>query len=143
MSKYRDSRVSKESRFEPNIEYLKEIVRKGNAQTLVEYANILGERFKQPFVDRFGKKKGELSSSQIRGVLDEIQRMIKPDRNTLQLLRPKLAYAAGRHGGRVKELYQVVEGAINLVEENNQQHFTNFKNFVEAIVAYHRLHGGE
>jgi CRISPR-associated protein Csm2 len=89
-----------------------------------------------------GKKTEKLSSSQIRNVLDEIQRMKDfGDGKRLQLLRPKLAYAAGRHKGKVMALQEITDKAIELV--NNEEQFENFRHFFEAIVAYHRYHGGE
>jgi CRISPR-associated protein Csm2 len=102
---------------------------------LNEVAGQLGGYFAQ------GGEKDKLSSSQIRNVLDKLQRMKGFDMNRLQLLRPLLAYAAGRHGGKVRELQQISDSAIQLVQ--NQDHFVNFKNFFEAIVAYHRYHGGK
>lgn len=118
----------------------------GDANELNNYADILGKRFKEEKdVDERGKKRTEkeLSTSQIRNILDEIQRMSEKEFNPtlLQLLRPKLAYAAGRHKGRLKEFREVLEEAIKHVKSNEQ--FKWFKYFVEAIVAYHRYHGGE
>ncbi|MEO0087316.1 MAG: type III-A CRISPR-associated protein Csm2 [candidate division WOR-3 bacterium] len=129
---------------------LRKIIKEGNAEELNNYAEELGKIFKQPLVDRRGDreiKKGEaLSTSQIRNILDEIQRISPRDKienikNKLHLLRPKLAYAAGRHKGRLKEFREVVEKAITYIQ--NPIHFKNFRNFIEAIVAYHRYYGGE
>ena len=116
-------------------ESLQEIIVGGNAMTLNKEANLLGQHFAQ------GGERDKLSSSQIRNVLDKLQRMKAFDQTKLQLLRPLLAYAAGRHGGKVKELQKISDQAIQMVQ--NDQHFVNFKNFFEAIVAYHRYHGGK
>ncbi len=129
------------------IESLKKIIQQGDAEELNNYAEELGKEF----TTRKGREK-ELSTSQIRNILDEIQRIPLPTgekreekfkevKNKLHLLRPKLAYAAGRHRGRVKDFREVVEAAIKLVTE--PEHFKNFRNFIEAIVAYHRYHGGK
>ncbi|MCM8798757.1 MAG: type III-A CRISPR-associated protein Csm2 [candidate division WOR-3 bacterium] len=128
---------------------LQRIIRDGDAEILNNYAEELGRRFKDKLriTDKRGKERSEpeLSTSQIRNILDEIQRISGKDfqiiKNRLHLLRPKLAYTAGRHGGRVKEFRKVVEKAITLIEDLN--HFRNFRNFIEAIVAYHRYYGGE
>ncbi|MCX7974340.1 MAG: type III-A CRISPR-associated protein Csm2 [Candidatus Aminicenantes bacterium] len=85
-------------------------------------------------------EKERLTTSQIRNFLDEIQKMKDYDSNKLQLLRPKLAYAAGRHKGRVKDFRDLMEVAIKNTRKEN---FEYFKYFIEAIVAYHRLHGGK
>lgn len=116
-------------------ELLQEIILQGNAKKMNEVANELGEYFAQ------GGEREKLSSSQIRNVLDKIQRMKSFDPNKLQLLRPLLAYAAGRHLGKVKDLQKISDQAIQMVQ--GESHFQNFKNFFEAIVAYHRYHGGK
>lgn len=113
----------------------KEIVEDGNAKKLNEVADRLGNFYAS------GSDKQKLSSSQIRSVLDRLQRLGAYDSNQLQLLRPLLAYAAGRHGGKVKHLQGVVDQAIQKV--NDEDKFKHFKNFFEAIVAYHRYHGGK
>ena len=115
---------------------LQKIIKDKNTEELNLYAKELGEILRHKFM-----KEKELSTSQIRHVLDEIQRMQKFNRDRLQLLRPKLAYIAGRHGGRVKEFQQIVDKAIDLV--NNEKDFEFFRNFIEAIVAYHRYYGGK
>lgn len=129
---------------------LKKIIEEGDAEELNNYAEELGKLFKEPlkYRDERNREKTEkeLSTSQIRNILDEIQRISPKDeinniKNKLHLLRPKLAYAAGRHKGRVKEFREVVEEAIKYIQ--NQDHFKNFRNFIEAIVAYHRYYGGE
>lgn len=129
---------------------LKKIIIEGDAKELNNYANDLGKMFTEKLKDKEikgkdikGKEKeeAELSTSQIRNILDEIQRMTTYDVNKLQLVRPKLAYAAGRHRGQLKQFREIIEAAIPLIMEN--EHFNNFKNFVEAIVAYHRYYGGK
>ncbi|MFN4227891.1 MAG: type III-A CRISPR-associated protein Csm2 [Candidatus Ratteibacteria bacterium] len=116
--------------FTPDENRLKKIIKEKDMEELNSYAEELGN----------GMKEG-LSTSQIRSILDAIQRMKGFDKNKLQLLRPKLAYAAGRHGGRVKEFQKIIEKAIQFVENNEE--FENFRNFVEAIVAYHKFYGGK
>lgn len=115
-------------------ERLQQIILRGDARTMNEVAEGLGRYFAQ------GGERERLSSSQIRNVLDKLQRMKTFDQNKLQLLRPLLAYAAGRHLGKVKDLQRISDDAIQMVREDS--HFQNFRNFFEAIVAYHRYHGG-
>jgi len=117
-----------------NDDVLREIIEKGNAEKLNEIASKLGKIYAQ----------AKLSTSQIRTVLNEINSMQKFDKNRLQLLRPKLAYVAGRHQKTtpiIKNDFQpLLDRAIQMVNEEN---FQNFKHFIEAIVAYHRFHGGK
>jgi CRISPR-associated protein Csm2 len=106
----------------------------GDAKELNEYADSLGNWYVQ------GREGEKLTTSQIRNVLDEIQKMKDYDEYRLQMLRPKLAYAAGRHKGKVKEFRDLMEV---LIKNTNKANFSNFKNFVEAIVAYHKFYGGK
>jgi CRISPR-associated protein Csm2 len=107
----------------------------GDTKELNSYADELAK-----FYVEARKESEKLTTSQIRNVLDEIQRMREFDEAKLHLLRPKLAYAAGRHGGKVKDFQKLLDAAIKIT---NKENFKNFKNFVEAIVAYHRYHGGK
>jgi CRISPR-associated protein Csm2 len=105
----------------------------GDAFELNKYA----EELAQSYMPEKGEK---LSTSQIRAILTEIQKMKEFNPTQLQLLRPKLAYAAGRHKGKVKEFRDLLEV---LIKKTNKDNFANFKNFVEAIVAYHKYYGGK
>jgi len=105
----------------------------GDAFELNKYA----EELAQSYMPEKGEK---LSTSQIRAILTEIQKMKEFNPTQLQLLRPKLAYAAGRHKGKVKEFRDLLEV---LIKKTNKDNFANFKNFVEAIVAYPKYYGGK
>jgi len=134
----RDQRASMPSATPPqliNEEKIKKIL-DGDMKALNDYAHELGKHFAG------GTDREVLTTSQIRNVLDEIQKMPEKefDENRLQLLRPKLAYAAGRHGKKVREFQKLLDRVIQLTEKKN---FKNFKYFVEAIVAYHRYYGGK
>ncbi len=106
----------------------------GSSADLVDFARETGEYLAA------GSERERLSVSQIRNVLDDIQRMRTYDENRLQMLRPKLAYAAGRHQGKVKDLQNIVDTAIKMTNASN---FKHFKNLIEAIVGYHRYYGGK
>jgi len=106
----------------------------GSSAELIDLARETGEYLAS------GGERERLSVSQIRNVLDDIQRMRSFDENRLQMLRPRLAYAAGRHQGRVRDLQAIVDTAIGMTNETN---FRHFKDFVEAIVGYHRYYGGK
>ncbi len=124
-----------EERPQVSAESLRKIITEGDVEELNQQARELGEYFSQ------GGERERLSSSQIRNVLDRLQRMKKFDLRELQLLRPLLAYAAGRHRGKVMDLQQISDEAICMVRDQRQ--FINFRNFFEAIVAYHRYFGGK
>lgn len=77
---------------------LKQIIENDDAKKLNDFCFKLGRYYADE----------ELSTSQIRKILYEILSMKDYDEKKLQLLRPKLAYVAGRHerktteGGRKK-----------------------------------------
>lgn len=119
--------------FNPNAQRISKILN-GDAEEMNTYAEELARHFSS------GKDQERLSTSQIRTILSEIQKMKKYDKNQLQLLRPKLAYAAGRHKGRVKDFYTLFEAAV---KQTNEKNFKMFQNFIEAIVAYHKFQGGK
>uniref|UniRef100_A0A7C6A852 CRISPR system Cms protein Csm2 n=1 Tax=candidate division WOR-3 bacterium TaxID=2052148 RepID=A0A7C6A852_UNCW3 len=122
-----------------NANKISEIIEKGNTERLNDIAKQLGKYY------AFGRKEREkLSSAQIRNILDRIQRMKKFDKDQIQLLRPLLAYAAGKDrttDEKLKHLQGILDPAITMV--NDEKKFNNFKNFFEAIVAYHRYYGGD
>lgn len=117
---------------------IEEIIERKNTIKLNDVANRLGEYYAS------GKDKEKLSSAQIRNILDKIQRMKKYDRDQIQLLRPLLAYAAGKDktpDKKLKHLQMILEKCIMRV--NDETKFENLRYFFEAIVAYHRYHGGK
>jgi CRISPR-associated protein Csm2 len=121
---------------------LKSIVADGDSKTLVDRAKRVGEAL----ADK------ELTTSQIRnvfGVVRQIEMHGYADptqQRQLLLLKPKLAYAKGRESKREKRealeyLEAVLSPAIDLVQ--SEEHFRNFFDFFEAILAYHRAAGGK
>ena len=60
------------------------------------------------------------------------------------MLKPKLAYAAGRQPA-VTPFYKLVSAAVAGIEkaENKPQAFQNFFELLDSIVAYHKFHGGK
>jgi len=105
---------------------------------MYSYAYFLGERFSP---QNKNEVKIKLSSSQIRGILDDVQGMKPFNWQKLQLLRPKLAYIAGKNkdSTSLKELQGILDKAIELVV-GDEKKFANFKHFFEAVVGYHRFH---
>ena len=87
----------------------------------------------------------DLTTSQIRNIYGAVKKMQMKgqlDTHKLLMLKPKLAYAAKRHGGGVDTLKDVLTQAIDLVE-NEQEKFNRFVDFFEAILAYHKFYGGK
>ncbi len=121
-------------------EKIRKIIIESNVKILNEYSENLGKKY-APQNER--EKKNKLSASQIRNILDDVQRMKREDlrEGRLELLRPKLAYVAGRNrdSWALRELKEILDEAIRLVE-NDYKRFENFRNFFEAIVGYHRFY---
>lgn len=107
----------------------------GDSKTLVTVAEDLGKRFNSK----------KLTTSQIRNVFGSVKKIEMKgfNANELRLLKPKLAYAAGRTKNEgVKDLKEVLSSAIDSVGDEEEK-FDNFCNFFEAILAYHRAAGGK
>ncbi len=104
-------------------------------------------------VEAFGRtlqKKG-LSTSQIRQVFTRLKAIEAKGYNQERkieflMLKPHLAYASGRHTS-VKPLKKIIDWGIDeVVESGGEDQIGKFKNFCklfEAILAYHRAHGGK
>jgi len=106
----------------------------GNGRVLIKRAQELAKHL---------GKDPNMTTSKIRKVFSEIQKMDKFDRETeykLQILRSKLAYTAGRHPS-VRDLQAVLDPAIEKIDDPDKLRF--FKDFFEAVVAYHKQYERE
>lgn len=121
----------------------------------------LGEKFKDKdaidFADKFGQAIAtqKFTTSQIRNFFGEVRRIemrgIEKEKTAFLLLQPKLSYAVKRQGHNkganlfeeiILEAHKVVKEAQNDTAEFTQR-FKNFIDFLEAILAYHKVHGGK
>lgn len=111
---------------------------KVSASRLVDIAREVGEHLSPQGLD--------IKINQIRRFLDEVRQIeaeLKSDRfspDRIILLRPKLAYAAGRER-KVKELMNVLDPAIQSAS-HSKDNFIKLLRLIEGIVAYHRYYGG-
>lgn len=86
--------------------------------------------------------------SQIRRFLDAVRRIeaglkkgdFEQIKGSIILLRPKLAYAAGREK-KIKPLMNVLDPAIKSGAES-RENFEKLLRLIEGIIAYHRYYGG-
>lgn len=91
----------------------------------------------------------DLKTTQIRRFLDGVRKIdIQSNRgkdfksDSVTLLKPKLAYAAGRDQRKIKPLMDVLEPAIT----GGAKSYEDFKRLIaliEGIIAYHRYYGGK
>ena len=118
------------------------------AETLVKAADELGKELQRQ----------RLSTNQIRAIFGEVRRIQtkwsmgeESRRKALRkliLLKPKMAYRARRERSRaVEALVNVLDPAVDLVVQGKDpkeqdDRFQRFVEFFEAILAYHKAHGG-
>lgn len=101
---------------------------------LVEHADKLGQALSRT-----------LATSQIRRLLSRVNALSvrfahQFEPSEIPLLKVQLAYAAARQQKAVGPLAQVLMPAVDRIHD--EADFRWFAKFVEAIVAYHRYHGG-
>lgn len=131
-------------------------ISKGLNSEAIQYAELFGKELTAPKMKNkegkeFPNKNEALTTSQIRNIYGEIQRLKMKGYNeaSLLLLKPRLAYSTERKGTQgSKEFRQVIEKALDEVLKGNDENekkvrFENFANFFEAILAYHRSFGGK
>ena len=113
-----------------------------SAKAMVEFAEALGKHLQEK----------KVTTSQIRNAYGNMKKLemagwqgSRTQREVL-LLKPRLAYAAGRQQDRAAKeglemLRKVMDSAIN--EVNEEESFKRFCQFFEAIIAYHKAAGGK
>jgi|LSQX01.1.fsa_nt_gb CRISPR-associated protein Csm2 len=110
---------------------------KEDPKDLVNYAQVMGKTCSSI----------KMSTSQIRKFLDAINRienLRKKERDItgeVILLKPQLAYLAGKQRRAVKPLANVLFPAIDEAAKN-EKNFKKLNHFIESIVAYHKFYGG-
>ena len=114
------------------------ITNAGCAEKLVDFAERLGKHLATV---------NKATTTQMRnayGTMKKLELNVWSNKTAreLQLLKPRLAYAAGRHGHGVEDLQKIITKAIDSIG-NSEENFINFCKFFEAIIAYHKYHGGE
>lgn len=109
-----------------------------SADELVNIANKMGKYLKDI----------DLKTTQVRRFLDSVRKIdVQSNKgknfnvDLVILLKPKLAYAAGREQRKIMPLMQVLEPAITATKTYDD--FKRLIALVEGIIAYHRFHGGK
>lgn len=129
-------------------------IKSGLDNEAISYAEIFGKELtkpQNPKKENMPDDREALTTSQIRNVYGEVQRMKMKGFNQaeLLLLKPRLAYTTERKGTiGSKDFRKVIEKALDEVfngkdEKEKEKRFQNFANFFEAILAYHRSFGGK
>ncbi|MBN1950840.1 MAG: type III-A CRISPR-associated protein Csm2 [Bacteroidales bacterium] len=107
------------------------------------------------FADKFGKSiaDNELTTSQIRNIFGEMRRIqlngYDKEKTAFLLLKPKLAYAVKRNKNKTRgiedfyDFFSVAYDAVDTKNPEGNEHFKNLMNILEAVLAYHKYHGGQ
>ena len=90
--------------------------------------------------------KNGLTNSKIRSIYGEIKRIqmgvFEKEKASLNLLKPKVAYAYGRDKNEGLRLFKKIFDRSSM-DVSNQKSYQNFCGFIEAILAYHKAFGGK
>lgn len=102
--------------------------------------------------ERLAVKKSGISRTQIRKVFSEIQQKSKQkgginEKREVKRIEMLMAYTVGRFSSdknkdNWESLFRIVKKAGDMVIQGKWT-FQDYKNFFEAIIAYHRYYGGE
>lgn len=119
-----------------------EWIRNGITEDAIDQISSFGKSLSE---NSEGKK--PLTTSQLRKFFGELRRIDADFDKKYQdvlMLRPMLAYAVGRDGGKtkLKDFSDVLSEGIKYIRLNDEVHrkadFKNFLKIFEAIVAYHK-----
>ena len=117
-----------------------EKILEGNFEILNKEAEEFGKKY-APQNEK--EKKIKLSTSQIRNILDDVQRMREEDIQTGKylLLRAKIAYVSGKNkeSEGLRELKKIFDKLLQNINYDYKK-FEYFRYFFEAIVSYHKFY---
>ncbi|HQH18486.1 MAG TPA: type III-A CRISPR-associated protein Csm2 [Bacteroidales bacterium] len=126
--------------------WVKSGIEKDTVDKAFQWGKELVEPNKKPF------DQDALTTSQIRNVFGELRRIqlngYKKEKTAFLLVKPKLAYAAKRHKKKgVDMFYKLFCDAYDAMDfkddDKGEIHFENLMNLMEAVLAYHKYHGGK
>lgn len=93
----------------------------------------------QKYIEENGK---DIKTNQLRNIFSKVKsKEVKDNPNSLQLLRPRLAYIAARQ--RKKGAENMVMFFNDLIENEveNKEDVKGFVDFFEMVIAYHKYFG--
>lgn|GEM_PF-1138680 len=88
-------------------------------------------------------KLGEVTTSMIRRIYSRI--MSAQNVTDVKMLRPHFAYLSGRNEDKyiLRGFMALLDDLVRSMEIDNKKHLNNFKQFMEAIVAYRKYVGDD
>jgi CRISPR-associated protein Csm2 len=84
----------------------------------------------------------EITTTQLRNIFSRIIKIKISNLDDLHVLRPKLAYVAGRSDKKMKTLVFLLDILITKIDDDPVK-LCQFQAFFEAIVAYHKYYEPE
>jgi len=88
------------------------------------------------------KNSREISSSQLRNIFSKIKNLNEIRFQEVYSIRPKLAYVYGRNESYgMKKLLVTLDYLIQKID--SKEKLKMFKDFFEAVIAYHKFYGGK
>ncbi|MCG0275524.1 MAG: type III-A CRISPR-associated protein Csm2 [Thermosediminibacteraceae bacterium] len=86
----------------------------------------------------------EVSVTQIRKIFNETKKIKYGNEGIyrLRMLKAIIAYTAKRFEKQMKEFKEIFSKAIDIAEDG-EENLERFKDFFEAVIAYHRAYGGK
>ena len=125
-------------------------IRDGIDENTIKNASEWGKLFVEPNNKAFYQD--ALTTSQIRNVFGELRRIqlngYVNEKTSFLLLKPKLAYAVKKHRKKGIELFYqmfcLAYDAVNTTDDSiGEKNFKNLMDLMEAVLAYHKFHGGK
>ncbi len=132
----------------PNQKFEKEWVQKEITPDVVNWTRSFGEH-----LQKYDHQTKGLTTSQIRKFFGELKRIqADPEKfkESIPLLKAKLAYAVGRDlkkngesTTKIKDFQEELDKGIDGIRPGNHEDLIRFIKIVESIVAYHKFYGGK
>lgn len=125
--------------------------KKGNSVNLDLIAPQEIDRIAKDFADRFVRQ-DRLKTHQLRNVFSAIEKMrsvykkSKKDYTSIEtdliLLKPKIAYAAGRQKSVKTNFFPLIDQAIDAIDnaDDKNKALINFFALMESVVGYHKFY---
>lgn len=132
----------------PKQRFEKEWVQQEITSDIVAWTRSFGEHLQR---SDYHKSKA-LTTSQIRKFFGELKRIqADPDKfkESIPLLKAKLAYAVGRDlkngksSTKIKDFQEELDKGLDGIRPGNHEDLVRFIKIVESIVAYHKFYGGK
>ncbi len=80
----------------------------------------------------------DITTSQLRNIYSQVKKASLQD---LPLIRPKLAYIAGRTDTKKRGMHRLIDLLDELIQKvNDEEKLVGFKTFFESVLAYHKYY---